>query len=142
MSWESCLKEHIRRVSKDENRAKELLKMAELRHSFWSENDFNKKCVSLVVDGYYEVIKELLTAMLYLEGLKSDNHECLISFLKEKYPEWYYEVDIIYQLKRIRNNITYRGFFVKPEYLNKNQLEFDHIIKTLKKVIQKKLSQG
>lgn len=141
MSWEACLTKHIKKIQKDKDRANELVKMAELRHSFWTSYKFDKKYVSLVVDGHYEVIKELLTALLYIEGLKSDNHECLIAFLKDKYPELGYETGVIYQLKNVRNEISYRGFFVKPEYFEMNKIEFQHIIKTLRRIIMNKLAE-
>ncbi len=135
MSWETCLKGHIAKIQTDENRAKELVKMSELRYDFWKKHCFDKKFVSLVVEGYYEIIKELLTALLYAKGFKSDNHECLIAFFKMGYPELDYEAQAVYQLKRVRNQISYRGFFVKPDYFEMNKLEFEHIIKTLKKLI-------
>ena len=138
MSWESCLLKHIQKVEKDNDKAHALLKMAELRIEFWSQ-EFNTKYTSLIVDGYYETIKELLTAMLSLEGYKSDNHECLIAYLKEHYPELAYEIQMIYQLKTIRNDIDYKGFFVKKEYLQQNKLEFNHIIELLQKKIKEKL---
>ena len=141
MSWGLCLKEHIKKISKDKDKAGSLLKMSDLRCEFWSNLKFNPKYTSIAVDGYYEIIKELLTALLYLEGYKSDNHECLISYLKEKYPNLSYEIGVIYQLKRIRNDIDYKGFFVNAEYLERNKLEFKHIIETLQKIIKDKLKE-
>ena len=70
--------------------------------------------------------------------MKSDNHECLISFFK-KYYNYGYEVGIIHELKNIRNNIYYKGAFVKKSYLDKNELEFNHIIELLKKLISEEL---
>ncbi|MBU2638961.1 MAG: hypothetical protein KJ955_08365 [Nanoarchaeota archaeon] len=142
MPWELCLKEHIKSIEPDIEKARALLKMASLRHEFWSSIKFDKKYTSIAVDGYYEVIKELLTALLYIEGYKSDNHECLISFLKKRYPKMEYEIGIIYQLKGIRNSIGYRGTIVRNEYLEHNKLEFEHIIKTLQNIIKEKLKEG
>lgn len=139
MSWDLCLKEFITNISKDKSRAAALLKMASLRYEFWSNLKFDSKYSSIAVDGYYEVIKELLTALLYLEGYKSENHECLIAYLKQKYPEMAYEVGFIHQLKTIRNDIDYKGFFVNSEYLDRNMLELKHIIETLIKLIKNKL---
>lgn len=139
MSWDRCLQEYVKKVSKDKDKAKALLKMANLRYEFWTGLRFKPKYTSIAVDGYYEVIKELLTALLSLEGYKSENHECLISYLAQYYPAFAYEIGIIYQLKKIRNNIDYKGFFVKTEYLKRNELEFKHIIKTLQKIIENKL---
>lgn len=141
MSWDICLKEHTDKIEPDKDKAKSLLKMAMLRYEFWSTVKFDKKYTSIAVDGYYEIIKEMLTALLYTAGFKSDNHECLISFLKKHYPKLSYEIGIIYQLKGIRNDIDYRGFFVNAEYLEMNKLELKHIIEILKEEIEEKLNE-
>ncbi len=135
MDWEVCLKEHVKMVYPDKKRIFELLKMIELRISFWNSHQFSDEYASLVVEGYYEIIKELLLALMLKEGLSSDNHECLISFLKEKYPFLLREVSLIYQLKGVRNDIAYRGFFARKEYLDKNRNEFDRVILVLKKLL-------
>jgi hypothetical protein len=139
MSWDICLKEHVKKISKDKDKAKSLLKMANLRIEFWSDMKFDAKYTSIAVDGYYEIIKELLTALMYLEGYKSENHECLIAFFKQKYPELSYEAGILHQLKKIRNDIDYKGFFVSADYLKRNRLEFKHIIEMLQKIIKEKI---
>lgn len=141
MSWDICLKEHIDKIEPDKDKAQSLLKMAMLRYEFWNSTKFDKKYTSIAVDGYYEVIKEQLTALLYTVGYKSDNHECLISFLKKNYSHLSYEIGIIHQLKGIRNDIDYRGFFVNAEYLEMNKLELKHIIEVLKEEIEKKLKE-
>ena len=41
-----------------------------------------------------------------------------------------------FQLREIRNNIDYKGFFVKKEFFDKNKLEYEHIIKLLKKILK------
>ena len=135
MSWKTCLSEHVNKIRSDNDRALEIIKMAELRHSFWNLHKFDKKYASIVVEGYYEIIKELLTALFYVKGFKSSNHECLIAFFKEHYPELDYEAEIIYQFKNVRNDIAYRGFFVNQEYLELNKLEFEHIIRVLREIV-------
>jgi hypothetical protein len=73
--------------------------------------------------------------MLNKNGLKSDNHECLISFFKSKYPDYEFEILKIYQLKDVRKRINHDGIFVKKEYLEQNEKEFLHIIELLKEII-------
>ncbi len=141
MPWELCLKEHIKSIERDRDKAKALLEMAKLRHEFWSSIKLEKKYTSIAVDGYYEVIKELLISLLYIKGYKSDNHECLISFLKKYYPGMEFEIGIIYQLKGIRNSIDYRGIMVREEYLEQNKLEIEHIIQTLQDIIKERLKE-
>jgi len=135
MSWDVCLKEHVKRVYPDKKRISEILKMIELRISFWNYHRFSEEYASLVVEGYYEIIKELLVVLMLREGFSSDNHECLISFLKKNHLFLMREVSLIYQLKGVRNDIAYRGFFAKNEYLDKNRKEFDRIIVVLKKLL-------
>jgi len=74
--------------------------------------------------------------LLLKNGLKSDNHECLISFFKQNFPEYEYEANIIHQLKDIRNRVSYDGIFVKKDYVDINKLEFQHIINLLKKLLE------
>ena len=136
MHWEKCKNEFIHKILKNKDRAKSLLSMAELRFEFWSTIKLNRdKYCPIIIDGYYEIIKELLTALLISKGFKSDNHECLISFFKNFYTRYDYEIHIIHQLKNIRNDIDYKGRFIKYEYLKRNELEFKHIIKILKELI-------
>lgn len=141
MPWDECISGHIKNISKDRDKAKSILKMANLRIEFWSDLKSDAKYTSIAVDGYYEIIKELLTALMYLEGYKSDNHECLVSFLRYKYPELSYEVGVIHQLKAVRNDIDYKGFFVNADYLKRNKLEFRHIIETLQRILKEKLDE-
>ena len=125
---------------KDIDRAKNLLKKAELRKEFWSKS-YDKKYDFLAVEGYYEIIKELLTALINLEGLKSSNHECLIGFFNENFKEYAYEAEMIDTLRKVRNTIDYRGVYSNETYLKNNKLEFKHIIKLLEKLVKKKLKE-
>ena len=137
--YKTCINENI--VTKDEidaDRAKSLINFANLRNEFWSKKH-DKKYNFIVVEGYYEIIKELLTALINLHGLKCSNHECLIAFFRENYPKYEYETEIIDLLRKVRNAIDYRGVFTDNDYLEKNKLEFDHIIELLQELIKEKL---
>jgi uncharacterized protein (UPF0332 family) len=136
MDWDICKKEHIRKVSVDKDKINSILKMCSVRLKFVKKQEVDNETASIVTEGYYEIIKELLTALLLKNGLKSDNHECLISFFKKNYSEYEYEINIIYELKNIRNRISYNGLFVEKQYLIKNKLEFEHIIKLLIKLVR------
>ena len=103
------------------------------------EIPLDEETASIIAEDYYEIIKELLTALLLLSGKKSDNHECLISFFKKNYPQKEYEITIIYELKKIRNAIDYEGLFVEESYITRNGLEFKHIISFLTQEIEEKL---
>ena len=134
------MKEHIRTVEKDKEKIKSIRKMCSIRQRILKTIKIDSETASVVTEDYYEIIKELLIALLLAHGFKSDNHECLISFLKKEYASNEYEIGVIHELKNIRNRITYDGIFVEKEYLNKNKLEFEHIIDLLNKLIDEKLS--
>jgi len=126
---------HIREISPDIEKISSILKMCEVRLRFINKQEVDNETASLISEGYYEIIKELLTALLLKNGLKSDNHECLISFFKHTHPDKEYEVQIIHALKNVRNRINYDGIFVEESYLTTNKLEFQHIIESLIKLI-------
>jgi len=136
MDWDVCKKEYIREVSIDKNKINSILKMCSIRLIFAKKQEINNETASIITEIYYEIIKELLTALLLKNGLKSDNHECLISYLKKNYQKCEYETNIIYELKGIRNKINYNGFFIEKQYLIKNKLEFEHIIGLLVRLIK------
>ena len=131
MDWDICKKEYIREVSIDKDKINSILKMCSVRLKFAKKQEINDETASLITEDYYEIIKELLTALLLKNGLKSGNHECLISYFKKNYPDYEYETNIVYELKNIRNRINYDGFFIEKQYLIKNKLEFEHIIEIL-----------
>ena len=136
MDWEKCQKEFIRKVEIDGDKIKSILKMADIELGIIKNIPVNDNSASKLVKDYYEIIKELMTALLLSYGLKSDNHECLVSFTKRKYPRYEYEVKIIHDLKNIRNRVSYDGFFVKKGYIENNRLELWHIIDLLKKLVE------
>ena len=136
MDWGICRKEHIKKVSPDKDKINSILKMCSVRLKFVRKQEVDNETASLIAADYYEIIQELLTALLLKNGLKSDNHECLISYFKKNCPNYEYETSIIHELKNIRNRITYDGIFVEKQYTVKNKMEFEHIIALLVKLIK------
>jgi len=137
MNWDLCLKEHIKKVEPDLERVKSIVKMSKVRLKVLRNIKLDDETASVIATDYYEVIKELLTALLLKDGLKSDNHECLISYFKYNY-NYEYETKVIHKLKNVRNRVSYDGVFVKKDYISMNKLEFEHIISLLVKIIDKK----
>jgi len=136
MNWQKCLEEHIIKIDKDSEKIKSIIRMCNIRLKIVKQIKIDQETASVIASDYYEVIKELLTALLLKNELKSDNHECLISFFKQNFPEYEYETKIIHQLKDVRNRVSYDGIFVKKEYVETNKLEFEHIIKLLNKLLE------
>ena len=132
MSWKECVDQGIlTETAPDGERAVQMQKMADLRFEFWDKK-IQDKFIALKVEAYYDIIKELIFAHMYKNGFNCTNHLCLIAYLKEKFKGFDFEIEKIDELRKIRNEISYRGFSVKKDYLQRNELEFKNIIKKLK----------
>ena len=138
MEWNVCLKEHIKKVEPDHEKVRSIMKMCSIRLKIMNSIRIDDESASVIATDYNEVIKELLVALLLKNGLKSDNHECLISFFKKNFPQYDYEAEAIHKLKDARNRISYDGVFVKKSYIESNKLEFEHIIRMLNKILEGK----
>lgn len=106
--------------------------MAATRIEFWNR-DIEKRFIALKVEAYYEIIKELALAHAYREGYRCGNHLAIIAYLKEKVPDFEFETEKVDELRKVRNEISYRGFRVQKDYLKRNEPEFKHIICILNK---------
>lgn len=139
IDFERCKKEFIRSVEVDLDKIKAIIKMTRLELKIIDKIEVSADTASKLAKDYYEIIKELLTALLLSHGLKSSNHECLISFFKSEYPTYEYEAGIVHELKDIRNRVSYDGYFVDENYVIKNKMEFKHIIVLLNKLVKEKV---
>lgn len=137
ISWKECVDEGIITKSvPDEERSSQMLMMANLRLKFWDKKVADEFLV-LKVEAYYDIIKELLFAYLYKNGYNCTNHLCLIAYLKEKIKDFDFETQKINELRKVRNEINYRGLIIKKDYLERNELELKNIIKRLKEELEK-----
>ena len=100
----------------------------------------NIRTATLRAESYYEIIKELITSLLAVEGFKSYSHECLISFLEYKSRNFNkQEINLIDQLRIIRNDIAYRGIFIEDDYLIRNEKKILEIINKLKGELNRRI---
>lgn len=135
MNFKECVeKKTLTKTAPDHERASQMVKMADLRFEFWNKK-VEDKYVALKIEAYYDIIKELIFALLYKNGYNCQNHLCLISYLKENVKDFDFEIEKIDELRTLRNEINYRGFSVKKDYLDRNELEFKNIIKKLKSMV-------
>lgn len=129
----------IKTGDKDISMAKELLKMGEHRLEFWDTiKDKAKKYPSLFIEGHYEVIKELCTAVLILDGWKALDHECLFAYLKSKKSKLDIDYDYLLELKDTRNSIDYRGITVSHELWKNNEMKIRLTINALREYLKSK----
>ncbi len=141
-TFQECIKkEHLFETGQsDKAMAEELLNLAEHRERFWeSVKVKSKEFPSLFFEGYYEIIKELASALLLTDGWKALNHECLFAYLKEKKQELEIDFEYLLQLKDLRNSIGYRGVCVSYALWSENELKMKLMIKRLKEFTKEKL---
>jgi len=134
--------EDLIKITPNKEKARSILNMAETTLKM-IENINYTKFTSNVVKEYYEVIRELMTAILLLDGYKTygdEAHKKLIEYLKENYKEFtQHELYILNSLRITRNKIAYDGFFVREDYLARNKKEILGIISKLKEILNNKL---
>ena len=140
MKWEECLKGKVRKRNPNPEEARALFRMAEKRQRFIGSVKDRREFASLLAEDYFEIIKELVTALMSLDGYKCYSHECLVAFLSEFHkgisrPER----ELIDQLRKIRSDINYRGLVLEYDYIERNEESILDITRKLKGIIKGRL---
>lgn len=133
--------DEVNKIRADNEKAKALLKMTEL-HEERAKLTSMPHMATLLVEEYYEIVKELITAIMSCDGWKTTSHELLVGYLAKFYPELSSaEILLIDQLRQMRNDIDYRGVMINPEYVERNQTAILSVITKLKDVTNKRLTK-
>ena len=129
--------EEIFRMSKSAARAKSLKYMAEDR---LADIKHEKKPYK-IVEQYYEVIKELITALMYSDGYKTLSHKSLILYLEKNYAANFGKDEFILMddTRKLRNDILYYGKQVDRSFLINHEEKLKIIISKLFNILNKKL---
>ena len=135
MAWSECEQRFIRKVEPDLEKAKSILEMVLERGAFLKSIPVSEKSVSFVFENYYEMVKELLIALMLKKGLRSGNHQCLFTFFAREY-HYEAEVNIIKQMNFLRNRLEYYGERVDYAYFMENYKNFEKIIQLLIKMVK------
>lgn len=136
MDWGKCKQQFIRTVTPDEEKINSMLDTINKRKEFVENQQVNDNNVSFIIEGYYELIKELLAALLLKNGLKSKNHQCLISYFYRKHSNREFEANLISEMSYLRNRLNYYGEAVDISFYNKNKKEIIKIIQFLKSLVE------
>lgn len=139
--WDE-MSEDVSRIRPDKEKAKSLLQLIALREkniSTMNPDEFS----TLVAEGYYEIVKELITAIMSTEGWKTVSHELLIGYMANFYSSNFSQAEIYVmdQLRKTRNDIAYKGIIVRSDYLKRNKDSILQIIDKLKKLVQEKVKR-
>lgn len=129
--------EEIFRISQSPIRAKALKEMAEERLM----DIKNEKKPYKIIEEYYEIIKELITALMYSDGLKTLSHKALIYYLEKNYKEFTkQEIILANDLRKLRNDIIYYGKNVSEDFLINYEYQIKLIIKKLIKILDDRIT--
>jgi hypothetical protein len=127
------------KITPDEERAISILKMISLLEERIKTQDKSKMAV-LIISDYYEIIKELITAILLIDGYKTLSHKDLIDYLEYKYSQFNAnDISLMNDLRVLRNRIAYEGFLIDMSYLSRNESLFKDIVNKLKNILNVKL---
>ncbi|MCD6589709.1 hypothetical protein J7K74_00800 [Candidatus Woesearchaeota archaeon] len=130
---------YLIKITPDKERARSILKMVNLIEERIKIQD-KESMTALIISDYYEIIKELLTALLLIDGYKTLSHKELIEYVERNYKEFTrYEISLMDNLRTLRNRVVYEGLFIEKSYLDRNEDSVKRIIKKLKGLINKKL---
>ena len=140
MKWEDCLEYNVKKVKENPEQASSLLQLAKRRLES-IEKRKKDEFPQLLLESYYEVIKELISALLSIHGYKSYSHECLVSFIEEFYPTALddFQVHLLDNMRKLRSDIQYRGLEVADDYLERNTSFIEQIINIFQKTVEKEL---
>lgn len=129
------------KVTPNQERARSILHMVSLLEERITLQNKEKMAALVTVD-YYEIIKELLTAVLLLEGYKTLSHKDLFEYVQEKHGKMFdrQEMLLLDELRVLRNRVSYEGFEIHPSYIKRNENKLKEIIQKLKQdILQRSL---
>ena len=136
------MEEDLIKITPNKEKAKSILKMVGTTLEMIKQID-NSKFSSNLTKEYYDVIRELMSVILLLDGYKTFGegaHKRLNEYLESNYKQFNnYEISIINNLRVTRNKIAYDGFFVEPDYLKRKMENIQGIIFKLKEIVKGKL---
>ena len=136
------MEEGLIKITPNKEKAKSILKMADTTIEMIKIIDITKFS-SNVTKEYYDVIRELVSVILLLDGYKTYGegaHKKLIEYIQTNCKEFNeYEISLIDDLRITRNKVAYDGFFVDKDYIWRKIKDVKIIINKLKNVIREKL---
>lgn len=136
------MEEGLISITPNKEKAKSILKMVDTTLDMIKTIDV-ARFSSNVTKEYYEVIRELISVVLLLDGYKvygEGAHKKLIEYVQSNYKEFSeYELSLVDDLRIIRNKVAYDGFFVERGYIERKIQHIERIVDKLNSIIKKKL---
>lgn len=126
------------KIQPDKEKAKSLMKMAEITLERLKGTDNYKYPTNTLTD-YYDSIHKIMEALLFIEGIKirgDGAHQELIDYVCKYYNLGESVRVFLQEMRDFRNRISYEGFMVNENYIKMNSKKIENIIKALKNLIK------
>lgn len=130
----------LHKIFPDREKAKSIFKMVLERERYIKSSKIDY--TNIVVENYYEIIKELATAILLLDGIKAvgeNAHKEIIDSLKRYIGLSDEYAFVLQDLRLKRNKSMYEGKQIDMSYLENNKDFFIEIADKLKKIVKDRL---
>jgi len=125
------------KIQPDKEKAKSLVKMAEITLERLKGIDNNKYPTNTLID-YYDSIHKIMEALSFVEGIKirgDGAHQELIDYICKRYNLSESIRVFLQEIRDFRNRISYEGFMINENYIKTNSNKIKEIIKTLKNLV-------
>ena len=134
------------RTTPDRERAKSLLKTIEIRLDsvLLLKNADIKKFASKITEEYYEIVLELVTALMSVDGYKVSadtvgGHVASIQHMRSYTELGAHDIELMDDLRKLRIGIKYYGRRVSNDYLQAREKEIVGLIRKLQAMVRAKL---
>ena len=122
-----------------DDRSIEIVNLVKHKLEFWKKAmSIAENYPTVLVEAHYELIKELLTAVMNRDGFKCETHDCLIYYIEEKHKDMELDFDFLHELRISRNEIDYRGTRVPKDAWKQLKLKINITINSIIDYLEKK----
>jgi len=128
------------RIQPDRKKASSLKDMARVTFERLKEID-REKYPSNTLKDYYDILKALMEAIMYLDGIKIKGdgaHYETIEYICKEYDLNESRRILLQDIREYRNRISYEGFNVKSDYIKQNTRKIEKMINILLRLINRK----
>jgi len=128
-------------VTPDKEKARSMLNLAAKREEFASSIN-SSQFPTMAAENYYEIVKELSSAILLAEGIKTTGENAHKETISEmsRHGMADSEISIMDDLRMKRNKSSYEGKEIDISYLKNRKGELLAIISKLKSILTKRLN--
>ncbi len=132
LTWKQCLEQKlIQRSAPDKVRALQMERMAQLREEFL-QKPFEEKFLSLKIEAYYDIIRELLHAHMYKNGFSCIHDPLLLIYARHHFHAFKNEMKLIEEVFRMRKLLHAHKQEKVKKYLEQNEEKLNEAIQEIK----------